>query len=172
MDRLGFIHEELDIKLLILFILRRLPSAVEPDVLLDLCQCDGGVGYFEYSDCLHNLIDTGHIEETEEGWYKITAKGIRNSDTVESSLPYSVRTKATRLIVPVEERMRRDAMITTRHDNTAVGCIVELGMADGQGEVINLRFLCDGEEQARQIEKKFRKDAETYYQKIVMLMLE
>ena len=47
MDRLGFIHEKLDIKILILFILRRLPGTVDRDMLSDFTQCDGGVGAFD-----------------------------------------------------------------------------------------------------------------------------
>ena len=171
MDRLGFIHEELDIKILILYILRRLPAVVEPEVLLELCQCDGGVGYFEYSDCLSDLVDNGHIRQEEDG-YSITDKGRRNAEAVESSLPFSVRSKANKLIAPIEEQMRRAAMITARHDNTDEGCFVELAMSDGKGEIIRLRFLCAGEEQAKQIEKKFRRDAEGYYQKIAQLMTE
>ena len=171
MDRLGFIHEELDIKILILYILRRLPGAVEPETLLELCQCDGGVGYFEYSDCLNDLVENGHIAQTEEG-YRITEKGARNADTVESSLPFSVRVKAQRLLAPVEERLRRAAMLTARHEMTESGCMVELAMADGKGEVLRLRFLCAGEEQAKRIEKNFRRDAETYYQKIAELLSE
>ena len=71
MARLGFIHEKLDIKILILFILRRLPGEVEPETLCELCQCDGGIDYFDYSDCLSDLIETGHIKETPTG-YTIT----------------------------------------------------------------------------------------------------
>ena len=171
MDRLGFIHEELDIKILILYILRRLPAPVEPETLLELCQCDGGVGYFEYSDCLSDLVENGNVEQTEEG-YRITDKGSRNADAVESSLPFSVRSKASKLIAPVEERLRRAAMITARHENTESGCLVELAMSDGKGEVLHLRFLCAGEEQAKQIERKFRRDAEGCYQKIAALMTE
>ena len=97
MDNLGFIHEKLDIKILILFVLRRLPGTVDPETLLEICQCDGGIGYFDYSDCLSELVMSGHITEEEDG-YRITEKGARNADTVESSLPYSVRVKALRLI--------------------------------------------------------------------------
>ena len=91
---------------------------------------------------------------------------------MESSLPYSVRSKALKLIAPVEERMRRAAMITARHDMEEGGCMVTLAMSDGKGEIIHLRFLCAGEEQAKQIEKNFRRDAEGYYQKIADLLSE
>ena len=156
MDRFGFIHEKLDIKILILFILRRLPGVVDRETLGELCQCDNGIGYFDYSDCLS----------------QITEKGARNADAVESSLPYSVRTKALKLIAPVEERMRRAAMITAEHSVTEDGCTVHLAMADGKGKIIDLSFLCAGEEQAAEIEKRFRRSAEEYYQRIAQMFTE
>ena len=168
---LGFIHEKLDIKILILFILRRLPGVVEPETLMELCQCDGGIGYFDYSDCLSELVETGHVVETEEG-YQITEKGARNADAVESSLPYSVRTKAEKLLDPVANQLMRAAMLKSEHEQTDSGCMVSLGMSDGMGEVLNLRFLCSGDEQAKKIEKNFRKDAEGYYQRIVEMLSE
>ncbi len=166
MDNLGFIHEKLDIKILILFVLRRLPGEVDPETLLDICRCDDGIGYFDYSDCLSELVESGHIAESEDG-YSITEKGIRNADAVESSLPYSVRSKALRLLAPVEEQMRRAALLTARHTLSENGCTVELAMEDGKGEVMHLKLLCVDEDQARRIEKRFRRDAEGVYQRIM-----
>ena len=171
MDNLGFIHEKLDIKILILFVLRRLPGEVDPETLLEICQCDDGIGYFDYSDCLNELVESGHITESEDG-YTITEKGARNADAVESSLPYSVRSKALRLLAPVEEQMRRAAMLTARHTLSENGCTVELAMEDGKGEVMHLQLLCADENQARRIEKRFRKDAEGVYQRVMELLSE
>ena len=171
MDNLGFIHEKLDIKIVILFVLRRLPGEVDPETLLEICQCDDGIGYFDYSDCLNELVESGHITESEDG-YTITEKGARNADAVESSLPYSVRSKALRLLAPVEEQMRRAAMLTARHTLSENGCTVELAMEDGKGEVMHLQLLCADENQARRIEKHFRKDAEGVYQRVMELLSE
>ena len=48
MEGLGFIHEKLDIKILILYILNHLPAAVDAQTLSDLVFCDNGIGYFDY----------------------------------------------------------------------------------------------------------------------------
>ncbi len=169
MDRLGFIHEKLDIKILILFILRRLPGSVDRNLLSDFTQCDGGVGYFDFSDCLSELVDTGLVIEETEG-YRISEKGAQAGETVESSLPFSVRKKAEKLIAPEAERLRRLAMLTAEHSLTNGNCMVTLAMSDGKGEVMRLKILSSGEEQAQRIEKNFRGNAEDIYCRLIELL--
>ena len=78
-------QEKLDIKILILFILRRLPETVESETLANLALSDGGVGYFEYAECLAELEDSGHLER-QGRMIRLTEKGARNGSIVESSL--------------------------------------------------------------------------------------
>lgn len=170
MERLGFIHEKLDIKILILFLLRRLPGAVAPIDLQDLTQqCDEGFGYFEYSDCLAELIENGLINEEEDG-LRISAKGASAGETVESSLPYSVRKKAEKIIAPEAERLLRLSMLTAEHEIKKGECFVTLAMSDGKGEIIRLKILSSGEVQAERIEENFRRHAEKLYGQIIELL--
>jgi hypothetical protein len=171
-DRFGFIHEKLDIKILILFVLRRLPEAVDAETLADLVLCDDGISYFDYVECLAELEQTGHL--TVEGHrYKITEKGDRNGGAIESSLPYSVRKKAEKLLTPVAGKMRRNALIKTEHTVSRDGaCMLELGLSDGCGEILEVRMLVPGEERARQMEQRFRARAEEMYDSFVQLLSE
>lgn len=168
-ERFGFIHEKLDIKILILYILRRLPGHVKRDVLTELVQCDGGIGYFDFSDCLSELVDAGQVIEDEDG-YCITEAGAENVDTVQSSLPFSVRKKAEKMLKPEAERLRRLAMLTAEHEINDNGCFVTLAMDDGKGEILRLKLLCADGEQAERMEKFFRRNAEDIYAKMIDML--
>ena len=172
MERLGFIRDKLDIKILILYILERLPKPVEAVTLSDLALFDGGFTWFDYTDCLGELIKTGHVEE-KNGRYAITEKGRRNVDTVSSSLPYTVRAKAERLTAPVAAAMRRASMIETDVEpGPKGGRSVSMRLSDGVGEIVSLRLAVPDEEQARAVEKRFRADAEEIYNRIIELLTE
>ena len=172
MERLGFIRDKLDIKILILFILEKLPKPVEPVTLSDLALFDGGFTWFDYTDCLGELIATGHIAE-EKGKYAITEKGRRNVNTVSSSLPYTVRAKAERLTAPVAAAMRRASMIDTATEpGPKGGRTVSLRLSDGVGEIISMRLAVPDEGQAKAIEQRFRAGAEDIYNEILRMLTE
>lgn len=172
MDNFGFIHDKLDIKILILYILEKLPGPVEPVVLSDLTLFDGGFTWFDYTDCLAELTQTGHVRD-EDGKFEITEKGRRNVGYVGSSLPYSVRAKADRLTAPVASAMRRASQIETVTEVGKDGeAAVSLRLSDGVGEVISMRLAVPDETSAKAIEKRFQKGAEKIYNKILALLTE
>ena len=121
MERFGFIHGELDTKILILYVLRQLPSPVDEATLTELCSFDGGVGWFDFKECLASLVSTGHVDKLPGGYYMITDKGRANGEAVESSIPFSVRDKASRLLAPLAARMSRDNMIGASHVSCKAG---------------------------------------------------
>ena len=166
MDEHGFIHGKLEIKLLILFVLRRLPAEIDAEKLAELVLIDGGISYFDYKDCLAELVQTAQIEEGEDG-YRVTAKGSHNGEILESNLPYSVRSKAERALAPVAEEMRRSAMILANHDVGANGVTVYLAVNDGVGSIFDLKILAADEAQAKRIERNFKRNAEGYYNRFI-----
>ena len=170
--RFGFIHSKLDIKILILYILQQLPQAVDGDTLADLTLCDDGISFFEYAECLSELVASGHVEECEDQ-YKITEKGMRNGKVTESGLPYSVRLLAGRNASKLATKMERDAMISASHEiRSRGGYTIKLAMSDGIGPIMSMELLCGSDGEAEVIEQNFRKNAENLYHAFLDLLLE
>ncbi len=164
MDELGFVFDPLDLKVLILVILRRLPEEIETDRLFRLCQEDGVVNYFDFSVCGQVALD--------DGWCRITERGMRNADMLESSLPYSVRRLAEKTAEKEAAAIARGDSILARHVIADGVCTAELGLNDGVSDILRLSVLCADEKQARKIEKRFRRHAEETYQKIMEILCE
>lgn len=172
MDHFGFIHEKMDIKILILYVLDQLPGPVDSLTLSDLVFCDDGIGYFDYSDCLAELVELAQITE-ENGTYQITEEGHRNVDAVGSTLPYSVRSKARKVTAPLAERMRRAAMIKAQHHAQEDGTyLVELAVSDGVSDILSMSIMAPTEALAETMEKTFRRNAESIYHDVVRILSE
>lgn len=172
MENFGFIHDKLDIKILILYILEKLPGPVDPVVLSDLTLLDGGFTWFDYTDCLAELVQTEHVTDAD-GRYEITEKGRRNVGYVGTSLPYSVRAKADRLTAPVAAAMRRARQIETVTETAKDGsAAVSLRLSDGVGEVIAMRLAVPDEAAGQAIEQRFQKSAEAIYNRILAILTE
>ena len=169
-NHFGFIRDKLDIKILLLYILEKLPGPVEAVLLSDLALFDGGFTWFDYTDCLAELVETGHVTE-EDDRYEITEKGRRNVAAVGTSIPYSVRAKADRLTAPVASRMRRERQIETASEPQPDGSsAVSLRLSDGVGEVVALRLHVPDGDTAAAVEARFRKNAEKIANRIIDLL--
>ena len=128
MARLGFIHDKLDIKFLILYLMARVAAPVDFTTLAELSFCDEGVSYFEFAESLAELVKTEHLCLEEER-YSITEKGRRNGSVCESNLAYSVRRKCEANLARVNTVLRRDAQVRTESEEGEDGSVKLLPVA-------------------------------------------
>jgi len=171
-ENFGFIREDTEIKVLILFIMRRLHKPVTLDLLTDLTMCDDAVGYFDVTECIAMLVDTGHIK-LEDNKYSLTSKGERNGEILEKNLPYTVKIKAEEKTADLRTILNRNAMIITNRDQCENGGYkVSLSLSDGIGEIISMELFAINEQRADKLERGFRKNAEKVYQTIIDLLTE
>ena len=168
MNGFGFISDKLEIKFLILYIAARVVGPVPFEVLQDLSMCDGGVDYFRFSECLADLVRTGHLVQDEEGLYAITDKGRRNSAICESSLPYSVRMQAEQSLVSCNEQLRRKALVRSQiQPREEGGYTVTLSLSDELDDLMNLQLLVTRQDMALELQKRFRAHAEEISSRIL-----
>lgn len=169
----GFIHDKLEIKFLILYIAARVIEPVPFDTVLDLTMCDDGIDYFDFSECLRDLVKTEHLTLSESGLYAITEKGMRNSQICESSLPYSVRLRCDKTIGECNRKLRRKSQVRTSCEKRPNGTFtVRLSLNDDMGSLIDLKLMVVREDMARLLADRFREAPERIYGKMMNLLLE
>ena len=172
MSRTGFIHDKLDIKFLVLYLMARVASPVDFPTLADLTFCDDGVEYFDFAESVAELVDTEHLT-LEDGKYSITDKGRRNGKICESSLAFSVRRRCDQNLAQVNGVLRRDAQVRSellpREDG---GVTLRLILDDDKGNIMTLDMLTVSTDQAGHLAEKFRAEPEKLYHGILQVLLE
>lgn len=168
----GFIHDKLEIKFLILYIAARVVEPVPFDTMLDLTLCDDAIDYFDFSDCLADLVRTEHLTLSQDGLYAITEKGLKNSQICETSLPYSVRLRCDKNLADCNRKLRRKSQVrasTVRRENGTF--TVTLSLSDDMGSIMDLDLMVIREDMARQLEKRFLDAPERMYSEIMRVLL-
>lgn len=167
---IGFIQDDLDLKLLILYITDRTAGPITFLQLFELALCDAGVDYFSLTQAVEHMVSTGQLSK-EGDRYAITEKGRRNSQICESSLPPSLRRHCDENLIQVNEALRQEAQvraqIMARDDGTATLCLT---LEDGASPLLHVALLAAGQDQAERWAAGFKKDPSALYMGLVRLL--
>ena len=165
MARMGFIQDKLEIKFLLLYIASRLIEPVPFEAMQELAMIDDGVDFFDFSECMNDLVTSGHLTLSEDGLYAITEKGLRNGQICESSLPYSVRLRADKNITIFNQKLKRRAQIQSdiapRRNGTYT---VTLAFNDDESQpILKMELMVPKEVMAKDLAERFQKNPEQLY---------
>ena len=167
----GFIRDELDLKLLVLYIMSKAVQPIPFLQLVDLALCDKGVDYFSLTQAVDNMVSTGQLSQEGER-YAITERGLRNSAICATSLPYSVRMRCDEALERVNEELRRQAQVqAATEDNPDGTCTLRLELRDVTTPLLRLELLTSGGEQAREMAEVFRRDPGGLYHQLIRLLM-
>ncbi len=167
MGRQGYIHDKLDMKMLELYILAKAAGPMTPDTLADLVGRHEGVNYFEFAEATAELMETGHLTLTADG-YLITEKGRTNSAACETSLPYSVRRRCDQDLAPINAILRRNALVRGEKQVNGDGSVTaRMTLDDDNGNLLSIELLCPSEEQADRLIEGFRARPEQIYHDVL-----
>ena len=170
MSPIGFIQDDLDLKLLVLYIMDRAAGPITFLQLFELALCDAGVDYFSLAQAVDHMVATGQLTK-EEDRYAITEKGRRNSQICEGGLPRSVRRHCDDNLIQVNAALRREsqvrARIMDREDGTATLC---LSLEDDSSPLLHLALLSPGREQAERWAEAFQSDPSALYMNVIKLL--
>ena len=173
MQRLGFIHDMMDVKVLILFVAARSSYPMTTQEIYELCYQDDCLSYFDICTAIPEMVATGHLKKLEEDKYEITEKGREAGELTEDSIAYSVKQRAENAVARFNRQLRRSSFIKTQIIPRESGeYSVLMALDDEVSNLMTLELAAPNMRQAVRLGKLFEKKAEQIYNLTMAELLE
>ena len=164
MKRLGFIHDMLDVKVLILFVVARVNYPVTSNEIYELCYQDDCLSYFDVCTAIPEMVKSGHLRELEDQIYAITDKGRADGSLTEDSIAFTVKQRAENAVARYNRQIRRSSFVKTQVIPREGGDFsVIMSLDDEMGNLMTLELAAPDQRQAVRLGKLFEKKAEMVY---------
>ena len=164
MQRLGFIHDMMDVKVLILYVTARSDFALTTQEIYELCYQDDCLIYFDVCTAIPEMVRSGHLEEVEGEKYQITDKGRHDGQVTADSIAYSVKQRAENAVARYNRQLRRSSFVNTQIVQRDTGDFsVVMSLSDQMGTLMTLELSAPDQRQALRLSKLFEKKAEEVY---------
>ena len=164
MRRLGFIHDMLDVKVLILFVMARVSYPVTVGEIYELCYQDDCLSYFDVCTAIPEMVKSGHLKEADPERYAITDKGRADGSLTEDSIAFTVKQRAENAVAKYNRQIRRSSFVKTQVIPRDSGDFsVVMALDDEVGNLMTLELVAPDQRQAVRLSKLFEKKAEMVY---------
>ena len=173
MKRLGFIHDMLDVKVLLLFVMARANYPVTSQEAYELCYQDECLSYFDVCTAIPEMVKTGHLEEVEPERYQITQKGRETEELTGDSIAFTVKQKAENAVARFNRQIRRSSLVKTQvvpRDNGE--CQVVMSLDDEMGNLMTLELSAPDQRQGYRLARLYEDKAELVYNLIMTALLD
>ncbi len=173
MQRLGYIHNMMDVKILILFVTARSNYPMTVQEIYEVCYQDDCLSYFDVFAAVPEMVASGHMQEVEEGKYEITEKGRQDGAVTEDSIAFTVKRRAEDAITRFNRQLRRSSFVKTQVIPREGGDYsVIMSLDDEQGNLMTLELLAPDSRQAVRLSRLFEKKAEDVYKLTMTVLLD
>ncbi len=163
MQRLGFIHDMMDVKVLILFVAARSSYPMTAQEVYELCYQDESLSYFDVCTALPEMVASGHMQQDGER-YEITEKGRTDGKLTEDSIAFTVKQRAENAVARFNRQLRRSSFIKTQIIPRDGGDFsVVMALDDEMGNLMTLELVAPNQRQAVRLSKLYEKKAELLY---------
>ena len=173
MQRLGFIHDMMDVKVLILFVTARSNYPMTTQEIYELCYQDDCLSYFDVCTAIPEMVKSGHLRELEGEKYEITPKGKETGDLTADSIAFTVKQRAENAVSRFNRQIRRSSFVKTQIIPREKGDFsVIMSLDDEMGNLMTLELRAPDQRQAVRVGKLFEKKAEELYNLTMMELLD
>lgn len=173
MQRLGFIHDMMDVKVLVLFVTARSNYPLTSQEVYELCYQDECLSYFDVCTAIPEMVASGHLKEVAGERYEITEKGRETGSLTEDSIAFTVKQRAENAVARFNRQIRRSSFVKTQVIPREKGDFsVILSLDDEMGNLMTLELMAPDQRQAVRLSRLFEKKAEDVYNLTMTALLD
>lgn len=168
----GGLYNSAEIKILICYILSRIKEAVPGQMLANVLHYEGLANCFEVNEAIASLVESGQLvlDNKEDDTYKITKSGIDVANTLQTSVPYTVKEKgylaAFKMLSRFKNSKNTEFEIIKEGNKTYINC----SALDGDSAFLSVKLLVGDESQAAAIKNRFLDKSSSIYSGIIDLI--
>lgn len=164
MQRLGFIHDMMDVKVLILYVAARASYPMTAQEVYEVCYQDECLSYFDVCTALPQMVESGHMQLVDGERYEITEKGKTDGKLTEDAIAFTVKQRAENAVSRFNRQLRRSSFVKSQvlpRDSGDFSVVMSLD--DEMGNLMTLELLAPNQRQAIRLGRLFEKKAEIIY---------
>ena len=164
MQRLGFIHDMMDVKVLILYVASRAQYPMTTQEIYEVCYQDDCLSYFDVCTAVPEMVASGHMESPEPEKYVITEKGRETAALTADSIAFTVKQRAEDAVARFNRQLRRSSFVKTQimpRENGEFSVVI--GLDDEMGNLMTLELVAPDQRQAVRMSRMLEKKAELIY---------
>ena len=162
-------------KVLILYLLNKLPDGIKSDNLFKIVSSTNGINYFYFQELLSDLIATnlvGSFTKDEDTFIKITSEGENSLSLTKSLLPGILKLKADNVFKDeISEIVEESSIITEYIPKDENNYTVKCKIVEKNEILFEISAFAGSRERAKQISDNWKNNANNLYPKIIDLLL-
>ena len=174
MPRYGFNGERTQMKIFILFVMRHVLDPVTLDDIGEMVLIDDNMDYFLCSQSVSELVESELLrkEHRPKGLdaYTLSARGYETLESVERTLPISLRRAGQENARKVLGRLRRQARIRTEILMRDGEPMARLSLTDGRDPILQIELVAADCDRAREMCAHFEQNAELIFDGILQVL--
>ena len=166
----GGLWNQNDLRILLCYILSSVNAPLSGQDLSEILQRKALANYFEAGDALAALEQRGNVVREEDGCYRVTEAGREIAETLDATLPLSVRDKALEAAFTLLAQAKAQRENRVELQKIKQGYQVTCHISGGDMDLMAVTLYVPDRAQAEMVKRSFYKDPAGVY-KLVLASL-
>jgi hypothetical protein len=161
---------------LLCYMLYRMETPMDGELLYDIAVTGGIINYFTYQDAMQSLQSNGSItvseNEKKETIYTLTEKGVACAEKLKDFAAKSYRDNIVLAAHRAVKRRKNQDQVQISYEELAQGCYLQVRMMDHALTLMNLTLFAPDRRQAELLGDRILSNPSAFYHDVMQTAME